>query len=122
MTAAKDDGQMLLGMGLRVAPFVMMAAAVFARRMQSAFLLFLSWAYMAVAQINVEYYTCTATGDGRYVLDMDPTVQCWVGWHQALWLPAMAGTLFYVIGIPLFFALTLFKHRRLLSVGGPHSR
>jgi hypothetical protein len=97
-------------------------SAVFARRMQSAFLLFLSWAYMAVAQINVEYYTCTATGDGRYVLDMDPTVQCWVGWHQALWLPAMAGTLFYVIGIPLFFALTLFKHRRLLSVGGPHSR
>jgi hypothetical protein len=71
----------------------------------------------ALAQINVEYYTCSATGDGRYVLDMDPTVECWVGWHQALWLPAMAGTLFYVIGIPLFFAATLFKHRRLLSVG-----
>ena len=71
---------------------------IFARRMQSAFLLFLSWAYMALAQINVEYYTCSATGDGRYVLDMDPTVECWVGWHQALWLPAMAGTLFYVIG------------------------
>ena len=89
---------------------------VFARRMQSAFLLFLSWAYMALAQINVEYYTCSATSDGRYVLDMDPTVQCGVGWHQALLLPAIAGTIVYVIGIPLFFALTLLQHRRLLSV------
>ena len=49
-------------------------AAAFARRMQCAFLLFLSWAYMALASINVEYYNCQPAGEDRIVLVIDPTV------------------------------------------------
>ena len=67
-------------------------ASVFSRRMQCAFLLFLSWAYMALASINVEYYNCQQAGEGRMVLVIDPTVECWTGTHLAMWPMAMMGT------------------------------
>ena len=67
-------------------------AGAFSRRMQCAFLLFLSWAYMALASINVEYYNCQQAGEGRMVLVIDPTVECWTGTHLAMWPMAMMGT------------------------------
>ena len=40
---------------------------VFARAMHSAFLLFMSWSYMQLVNINVEYFDCVEGGDGRSV-------------------------------------------------------
>ena len=46
---------------------------------------------MALAEINMEYFDCQQTGDGRWVLDTDPTLQCWTGWHSYLWPVAAFG-------------------------------
>ena len=87
---------------------------VFARAMHSAYLLFLSWSYMQLVNINVEYFSCTDASDGRSSLDADPSIQCYVGLHKQLFPLVIMFMLLYTAGIPLYISILLFTHRRLL--------
>jgi hypothetical protein len=87
---------------------------VFARAMHSAFLLFMSWSYMQLVNINVEYFECVKGGDGRSSLDADPAVQCYVGVHEQIFPLVILFHIMYTLGIPFYLCVLLFTHRRLL--------
>lgn len=87
---------------------------VFARAMHSAFLLFMSWSYMQLVNINVEYFDCVEGGDGRSSLDADPAVQCYVGVHEQIFPLVVLFMIIYTLGIPFYLSVLLFTHRRLL--------
>jgi len=74
-----------------------------------------SFAYMLLAAKAVEFFACTRQDDGRYLLNADPSLECYDDWWMAL-LPAAAGAvILYVLGIPAVFAGIMFKYRNTLE-------
>jgi hypothetical protein len=81
--------------------------------------LLLSWGYYTLMDVNVEYFNCFPN-KGRYFMAVEPSIECWAygdgAWnrHGSLLLLAGPALLLYGAGIPLLFASTLLRHRRLL--------
>ena len=79
------------------------------------FLVLLSWGYMSIADVNLEYLNCQQVPEaqGRWYMVAEPSMECGAT-NRPMIVLAIAGILIYVIGIPCLFAFLLFKQRRIL--------
>jgi len=75
----------------------------------------LSWLYVSLNEASMEPFSCELLA-GRLVMRSEPEVECFGSEWTRLYLgPALAGLLFYSAGIPLFFAVLLFRNRHRLQ-------
>lgn len=76
------------------------------RKTLSAFVLLLYWAYLKLANVSLEFFSCVERND-QLVLRADPSVKCFRGRHGKLVPVAVIAMLVYTVGIPVFFFVVL---------------
>lgn len=91
------------------------------RTITPAMLVVLSWAYVVLANINLEFFNCAKRG-GQWFLAAEPSVQCydfesWDNQHAQLLPLCCAAVAVYVIGVPALFATLLFRRRKVGGLG-----
>ena len=67
-----------------------------------AFHILLQFIYVSLASWALGYFSCYKFGD-KYVLTKAPIYECYTGLHQQNMGYFIAGIIFYVIGIPVYF-------------------
>ncbi|KAI9136862.1 hypothetical protein BKA69DRAFT_78336 [Paraphysoderma sedebokerense] len=70
-----------------------------------ALLIFL---YVTVTSKTLSFFDCTLEGDSFYYLDADRSLRCYEPWWYDNLPFALAGLLFYVVGIPVYFLAVFF--------------
>jgi hypothetical protein len=81
---------------------------------------FVDVVYMTLVRYCVAAFVCTEVAPGTYALDLYPPMDCWTSEHRPVVVVASIGLLVYVIGYPLFVAITLARihHAQQHSVPG----
>ncbi|KNC49889.1 uncharacterized protein AMSG_06186 [Thecamonas trahens ATCC 50062] len=74
-----------------------------------------SFAYMFLSAKAVEFFDCTQQADGRYLLDADPSLECYQPWWMDMLPAGIAAVVVYVMGIPATFLLLILKYRSSLE-------
>ncbi|KNC55675.1 uncharacterized protein AMSG_01945 [Thecamonas trahens ATCC 50062] len=70
--------------------------------------------YIPLSRAALVFFDCTQYPDGKWYLDAEPSLQCFVGkWLATLEL-AIMGVGLYVVALPILFAAVLYKYRHSL--------
>lgn len=80
----------------------------------SAVLLVTFLVYSSVSASVFKMFACEYLDDGKYYLRADYRIECDSHKHRALQYYAGLMVLVYPVGIPLFYSVLLFRHRRVL--------
>ena len=70
--------------------------------------------YLPVALTSLQLFDCTASVDGKYYLDVDPSIACF---DSAWWLAlpcSLASCALFVVGFPTYTLLAVYTRRRRL--------
>ncbi|KNC55282.1 uncharacterized protein AMSG_10922 [Thecamonas trahens ATCC 50062] len=75
--------------------------------------------YIPLSQSSLALFDCSQLPNGQYVLDADTGVVCFDDAWWAIVPFGVVAILIYVIGVPVYFGITLFLHR--LTLFSPHT-
>ena len=95
------------------------------RKLTSSVLMLLGLVYMSLTTTSLSHFDCTRQVDGSLTMDAAPSIDCFSDEWYRLLPAAVAGIVFYVVGIPLLLLVvyTRFRFRMreaaiALSIGG----
>lgn len=72
---------------------------------------FLYYAHLPITKSGMEFFDCSTTATGIRIMDAAPEIPCEGGKYNRLSRLAITSLLVYRLGIPLFFAQTIWRHK-----------